>query len=168
MFNLFKDKFRPRKFNNKLLISEQDEAVRSLIKDLIKEKFSSSFKLYILDSGSCNGCELELQLLFSPLYDLSSYGIEVVYDVSKADVLLITGLMTENMYVELEIIYERLREPKEVILIGDCPVSTSVFPDTFALKDKVSNLFPKAFHIGGCPPTPLGLLEGLSIYLGKL
>jgi Ni,Fe-hydrogenase III small subunit len=168
MFNLFKDEFTLAKLNDKSAISEVAFAVRSLIKDLIKEKFSSSLRLYILDSGSCNGCELELQLLFSPLYDLSAYGIEVVYDISKADVLLITGLMTENMYVELEIIYEKLRDPKEIILIGDCPVTTTIFSNTYALKDKVDNLFPKAFHIGGCPPEPLILLEGLHEYLKKL
>jgi Ni,Fe-hydrogenase III small subunit len=165
MFNLFKDEFTLGKVSDKVLISEASFAIGSLIKDLVKEKFSSPLKLYILDSGSCNGCELELQLLFSPLYDLSSYGIEVSYDASEADVLLITGLMTENMYVEFERLHEQLKEPKEIITIGDCPVYATAFQDTFALKERVDNFFPKAFHIGGCPPEPLVLLQGLHEYL---
>lgn len=168
MFNLFKDEFTALKSHDRVSISEATVVTRDAIKDLVEEKFSSSLKLYIFDSGSCNGCELELQLLFSPLYDLSSYGIEVSYNISEADVLLITGLMTENMYVELELIYEKLKKPKEIIMIGDCPVYTTAFRDTFALKDKVNKLFPKAFHIGGCPPEPLVLLDGFHEYLKKL
>jgi Ni,Fe-hydrogenase III small subunit len=167
MFNLFKDEFPLGKRNDKELISEASFAVRALIKDLVREKFASSLKLYIFDSGSCNGCELELQLLFSPLYDLSSYGIEVVYDILAADALLITGLMTENMYAEFERVYAQLKEPKEIITIGDCPAYSTVFKDTFALKSKVNELFPKAFHIAGCPPEPLVLLQGLHEYLKK-
>ena len=168
MFNFFKDEFRLNKLNKKSLISQKALTVCTLIKSLVKEKFSSNLKIYIFDSGSCNGCELELQLLFSPLYDLSSYGIDVTYDASNADILLITGLMTENMYVYLKVIYGELKEPKEIIMIGDCPVYTTAFRDTFALKDKVNNLFPRAFYIGGCPPEPLVLLEGLHEYLKKL
>ena len=167
MFNLFKEEFPPSKAKDKLAISEEAFAIRALIKDLVREKFSSSLKLYVFDSGSCNGCELELQLLFSPLYNLSSYGVEVSYDASEADILLITGLMTENMYAPLELVSEKLKEPKTIITIGDCTVSTSVFPNSFALKEKVENLFPKAFHIGACPPEPLVLLQGLHEYLKK-
>ena len=167
MFNLFKDKFSLSKDNTKPIISDEAFAIRFLLKALIQEKFSSSLKLYIFDSGSCNGCELELQILFSPLYDLASYGLNVVYDISEADVLLITGLMTENMYVELEDIYTKLKEPKEIIMIGDCPLQTVAFRDTFALKDKVSNLFPKAFHVPACPPEPLVILEGFYEYLKR-
>ena len=168
MFNLFKDEFPFAKSKTKLAISKDAFAIREQVKDLVKEKFNSSFKLYIFDSGSCNGCELELQLLFSPLYNLSAYGIEVIYDAEKADVLLITGLMTENMYVELLSVSKQLKKPKEIIMIGDCPVYATAFRDTFALKDKVNNLFPNAFYIGGCPPEPLVLLEGLHEYLKKL
>lgn len=161
MFNLFKDNFRPSGFSDKIAISESAIAIRSLLKGLIEEKYSAPLSLYILDSGSCNGCEMELELLFSPLYDLSSFSVEVTYDASKADILIITGLMTENMYIELGLVYEKMKKPKSVIMLGDCPIFSVPFKDTFALKDKVHKFFPNAFHISGCPPEPLVLLEGL-------
>jgi len=111
---------------------------------------------------------LELQLLFSPLYDLSSYGITVVYDIAKADALLVTGLMTENMYAELKDLSKELKIPQEVILVGDCPLGTTAFQDSFALKGEVIKLFPNAFEIKGCPPEPLLLLDGLYRFLEKL
>ena len=168
MFNLFKDTFPLAHEKNKPVISEASFAIRKFIKKLVTEKFSSSLKIYIFDAGSCNGCELELQLLFSPLYDLSSYGVKVSYDASEADILLITGLMTENMYAKFELVYAQLKEPKNLILIGDCPVYATAFQDTFALKGKTNTLFSKAFHIGGCPPEPLVLLEGLHNCLNKI
>jgi len=166
MFSLLKDDSLA-KVMEKPTISDEAVAICVLIRDLVKEKLPSSLKLYVFDSGSCNGCELELQLLFSPLYNLSSYGLEVSYDASEVDVLLITGLMTENMYAPLKLVIEELKEPKKIITIGDCPVYATAFQDTFALKDKVDNLFPNAFHIGGCPPEPLVLLQGLHEYLKK-
>jgi len=164
MLNLSKDSFPTAT----VTLSETALFIRELIKDLVKERFSSSFKIYILDSGSCNGCELELQLLFSPLYDLSSYGITVVYDIAKADALLVTGLMTENMYAELKDLSKELKIPQEVILVGDCPLGTTAFQDSFALKGEVIKLFPNAFEIKGCPPEPLLLLDGLYRFLEKL
>jgi len=164
MLNLSKDSFP----TTKVTLSETALFIRKLIKDLVKERFSSSFKIYILDSGSCNGCELELQLLFSPLYDLSSYGVSVVYDITKADALLVTGLMTENMYAELNALSKQFKMPQEVILVGDCPLQATAFQESFALKGEVTKLFPNAFEIKGCPPEPLLLLDGLYRFLEKL
>jgi len=168
MLNSFKDKLLSTQLNSKLSISEELDFIREEIKRLVKEKFSSSFKIYIFDSGSCNGCELELQLLFSPLYNLSEYGIRLVYDPSKADALIITGLMTENMYAELNALSKQFKMPKDVILVGDCPLQATAFQDSFALKGEVVKLFPDAFEIKGCPPEPLLLLDGLYRFLEKL
>lgn len=165
MFNLFKDEFSSVMSSEQSAFSQKLVSLCTLINDLILEKFSSSLQLYIFDSGSCNDCELELQLLFSPLYDLSSYGIAVTYDASEADILVITGLMTENMYAELDDVYSRLKEPKEIIILGD---SLLDFQKTFALKDSISELFPNAFHIEGSPPEPFVILEGLHEYLKKI
>ncbi|CAA6818005.1 MAG: Unknown protein [uncultured Sulfurovum sp.] len=168
MFSFFKDEFRPATSMDKLLISKEAEHLRPLIKDLIREKFSDSLKIYIVDSGSCNGCELELQMLFSPLYKLSSFGVEVTYESTQADVLFVTGLITENMYDELKRVYENLKEPKWVILIGDCPVSSAPFENNFTLWNKGKEFFSTAFHISSCPPEPLRLLQALHEFLKKI
>ncbi|CAA6804651.1 MAG: Formate hydrogenlyase subunit 7 [uncultured Sulfurovum sp.] len=167
MFNLFKDRFPVTHSEKEGVIDNSLDMLKHTIRGLIKEKFSSKLKIYVLDSGSCNGCELELQLLFSPLYELSFLGLEVVYDIIEADILLITGLMTENMYVELEMIYGKLKEPKRVITVGDCPVFTAPFKETFALKNNAEIFYSSSYHIVGCPPEPIAILEGLKEYLKK-
>jgi len=142
--------------------------IDKLLKAQIKEKFNSSLKLYIVDSGSCSGCEMELQTLFNPFYNLSVLGIEVVYESEQADVLVLTGLVTENMYVELRKVYETLNESKHLITLGDCPIFQAPFHDTFALRTKGSNYFPSTHHIAGCPPTPKEILRGLVRFMKKV
>jgi len=136
-----------------------------LIKQEVKEKFSSKLKLYIIDTGSCNACEIELQALFNPLYDISKLGIEVVYEAEKADIMIVSGLLTENMYPICLEAYKILKEPKHVITVGDCPLFHAPFKDTFAIKGQVKIHFTTQYHIAGCPPDPKALLRGLLKYL---
>lgn len=168
MLDFLKIKFSSTETDIQNVKDDNLVALEKLLRLVIKEKFASKLKLHIIDSGSCNACELELQLLFSPMYDLSSFGVEVVYDAVNADILVVTGLITENIYLELQRAYEKLKVPKQVILIGDCPLFVAPFHNTFALKDKGNKLFTSAFHLKGCPPEPKDLLEGLYIYLKKL
>jgi len=136
-----------------------------LIKQEIKEKFSSTLKLYIIDTGSCGACEIELQTLFNPLYDASKLGIEVIYEIKEADIMILTGLLTENMYPVCMEAYTLLKEPKHVLTIGDCPLFHAPFKETFAIKGQAHIHFSTDYHIGGCPPAPRTLLRGLLKYL---
>jgi len=163
MFNVFKDKFV---FNEPEIIDDafSEELLRE-IKLFVNHKFASQLKIYLLDSGSCNGCELELQLLFSPYFDMSALGFEIVYDIHEADLLMITGLMTENMSKELELVIKAFKNRKNVILLGDCPVGKAPFRNNFALADNVETLFPLAYYIDGCPPEPKDILMGIYQFL---
>ena len=164
--------FKNESFRNKWTQSAKKDVellhIDKILKAQIKEKFDSKLKLYIVDSGSCTGCELELQALFNPFYNLSALGIEVVYEIEKADVLILSGLITENMYVELRSLYEKFKAPKHLITLGDCPVFQAPFRDTFAIRTKGSNYFPSTQHIVGCPPTPKEILRGLVRFMKKV
>ena len=142
--------------------------IHRLLKDEIKEKFSSSLKLYIIDTGSCNACEVELQTLFNPLYNINKLGVKVVYDVHEADMILLTGLLTENIYPICMDVYQKLKEPKHMITIGDCPLFQAPFKDTFAIKGQANIHFATQHHIMGCPPDPKTILRGLLKYLQGL
>src|SRR5487761_1376418 len=56
-----------------------------------------SLQLRHVDAGSCNGCELEIASIFSPVYDAERYGIRLVASPRHADAALITGPVTKNM-----------------------------------------------------------------------
>jgi len=168
MFKLFKDEFPLALSNEENFKDGELRRLDRLLKEQVDTKFSSRVNLFIVDSGSCSGCELEFQSLFSPLYNITNNGIEVVYDIKKADILVITGLMTEKMYGEVAKLYEKFKAPKYVILLGDCPLLKGAFYDNFALRRPIEIPFSSFYTIAGCPPEPKIILTGLLRYFQQL
>ncbi len=114
-----------------------------------------------VDAGSCNGCELEVNAVNGPVYDLERFGIRFVASPRHADVLLVTGPVTINMAVALQRTYNAAPNPKWVVAMGDCAVDGGCFAGSYAVKDGVHNVVPVDLTIPGCPPTPEKLLGGL-------
>ena len=121
-----------------------------------------------VDAGSCNGCELEIHALNNVLYDLERFGLRFVASPRHADVLLVTGPVTQNMRVALERTYAATPDPKWVVAVGDCARNGGVFAGSAACAGGVSAVVPVDLHIPGCPPSPLALLRGLLALVEKV
>src|SRR5216110_2021798 len=114
-----------------------------------------------VDAGSCNGCELEIHALNNVLYDLERFGLRFVASPRHADVLLVTGPVTQNMRMALERTYAATPDPKWVVAVGDCARNGGIFAESAACVGGVSKILPVDLHIPGCPPSPTALLRGL-------
>lgn len=114
-----------------------------------------------VDAGSCNGCELEIQALGNPYYNLEGAGIKFVASPRHADILLVTGPVSVNMEEALRRTYEAMPEPKMVIALGDCGDCGGVFGSSYASRGRVANVIPVNRTIAGCPPSPSTILCGL-------
>ena len=114
-----------------------------------------------VDTGSCNGCELELRALHGALYDLTRYGLRFVDSPLHADVLVVTGPLTRNLRQALEQAWDATPDPKWVVAVGDCGADGGVFAGSYAVVGGVSAAVPVDLVIRGCPPTPTQLLQGL-------
>src|SRR5713226_6977008 len=95
-----------------------------------------------VDAGSCNGCELELTGLTSPIYDMERFGMHFVASPRHADLLLVTGPVTRNMEVPLRRTFEAVPAPKFVVAVGDCARSCGVFKDSYAVVGPVERIIP--------------------------
>ena len=62
-------------------------------------------------AGSCNGCELEIQALNNPYYNLEGVGIKFVASPRRADLLLVTGPVSVNMEEALKRTYDAVPDP---------------------------------------------------------
>jgi Ni,Fe-hydrogenase III small subunit len=120
-----------------------------------------SLSIREVDAGSCNGCELEINALNNPVYDLERFGLKFVASPKHADVLLVTGPVTLNMKFALERAFETTPDPKWVVAAGDCALGCGVFTASPACIGAVSSVIPVDMHIKGCPPRPIDLLSGL-------
>lgn len=118
-----------------------------------------------VDAGSCNGCESELSLLSSPTYDFSRYGFRYVPSPKHADVLVVTGVITEVMVPVLQAVYAQLGHPKRVVAVGECPLSGHVFKNAPGVRGSLAEVLPVTASVSGCPPTPPDILRALFVAL---
>jgi Ni,Fe-hydrogenase III small subunit len=114
-----------------------------------------------VDAGSCNGCELEINALNNPYYNLEGLGIKFVASPRHADLLLVTGPVTANMETALLRTYEATPEPKLVVAVGDCGCTGGVFGCSYASRGRVGAVLPVDVQVPGCPPAPLAILQGI-------
>ena len=114
-----------------------------------------------VDAGSCNGCELEINALGNPYYNIEGLGIKFVASPRHADLLLVTGPVSRNMEMALKRTYEATPEPKLVVAVGDCGCDGGIFGESYASCGRVANVVPVDVTVPGCPPEPLEILRGI-------
>jgi Ni,Fe-hydrogenase III small subunit len=121
-----------------------------------------------VDAGSCNGCEIEIVGLNSPVYDIERFGIHFVASPRHADMLLVTGPVTRNMEIPLRKTFEATPDPKLVVAVGDCAQTCGVFKGSYAVAGSVDKVVPVDVFIHGCPPEPADILRGILTALDRM
>jgi Ni,Fe-hydrogenase III small subunit len=136
-------------------------ALASRLNTAARRRLGRSLSIREVDAGSCNGCELEIQALNNAFYDLERFGLRFVASPRHADVLMVTGPVTQNMRVALERTYIAMPAPKWVVAVGDCAFDGGCFADSYAVAGGVRDVLPVDLLISGCPPPPIEILKGL-------
>ena len=124
-----------------------------------------SLSIRQVDAGSCNGCELEINMLNSVVYDLERFGLHFVASPRHADVMMVTGPTARNMREGLLRTHAAAGEPKFVVAVGDCAIDGGVFKGSYAVDGAVANAVQVDLVIRGCPPSPAQMLVGLRLLL---
>ena len=140
---------------------------RSALDEKIRSVLGRALCIRHVDAGSCNGCELEINALGNPFYDLERFGLHFVASPRHADVLLVTGPVTHNMAEALVRTWRATPDPKWVIAAGDCACTGGVFAGSSATVGPVENVIPVDIKLPGCPPSPEVLLSGLLALLER-
>jgi Ni,Fe-hydrogenase III small subunit/NAD-dependent dihydropyrimidine dehydrogenase PreA subunit len=130
--------------------------------------FGRSLKLRQVSAGGCNGCEADVNVLNTVVFDLGRFGIQFVASPRHADGLLITGAITQNMRLALEKTYQAVPDPKIVIAVGACAISGGPFRDHPEVLNGADGIVPVDLYVPGCPPHPLTILDGLLRLIGKI
>lgn len=124
-------------------------------------QMARSIHIRQVDAGSCNGCELEINALNGPHYDLEQYGLHLVASPRHADCLLVTGPVTRNMADPLKRTYDATPAPKFVVAVGDCARDCGVFAGGYGLAGSVADVIPVDGLAPGCPPEPRAILAAI-------
>ena len=118
--------------------------------------------LFHMNSGSCNGCDIELIASLTPCYDAEQLGARLEASPRHADILCITGPVTRNSVEAIKIVYGQVYGPKAVVALGSCPASTNVFIDSRVLEGPLNRHIPVDVFVPGCPPRPDAILQGIA------
>ena len=124
--------------------------------------FRRSLAIREVDTGSCNACEMEMNALTNPVYDVERFGVEIAASPRHADALVVTGPVTVNMERALKDVYKQTPDPKIIIALGDCAITCGMFKGSYAVTGPVERHIPVDVRIAGCPPRPAEILEVLA------
>ncbi len=133
-----------------------------------RKLFGRSLKLRQVSAGGCNGCEADMNVLNTVVFDLGRFGIQFVASPRHADGLLITGPVTQNMDLALRKTYEAVPSPKMVIAVGACAISGGPYLGHAEQRNGVGDIFAVDLYVPGCPPHPMTILDGLLRLLGRM
>ena len=138
------------------------------LRQRIAKMFGRSLHIREVDAGSCNGCEVEINALNSPVYDIERFGVHFVASPRHADMLLVTGPVTRNMEMPLRKTYEAMPAPRLVVAVGACGCSAGIFGTNYATIGAVDKVIPVDVYVPGCPPNPHALLHGILLAIGRM
>ncbi len=122
--------------------------------------------ILLFNSGACNACDIEVLALVTPRFDVERFGILAKGTPRHADILVVTGPVTLKQAERLRRIYDQMPEPKYVVAMGSCGATGGVFKGLYHVVGGVDKVIPVDVWIGGCPPRPDEVIDGVVKALG--
>ena len=151
-----------------MTVEDEIEIMGQRLNNRIQKIFGRSLHIREVDAGSCNGCEVEVNALSNPIYDIERFGLHIVASPRHADMLLVTGPVTRNMELALLKTYNATPSPKLVAAMGSCACNGGIFGNTYASGGGVDKFIPVDIYIPGCPPRPQALIYALLMAMDRL
>lgn len=129
--------------------------------DIVTKSKAKSPWLYHLNTGSCNGCDIELISLLTPRYDVERFGIKLTGTPRHADIVVVSGPLTSQVKERALKVLSQVPEPKVVVSLGSCPLSGNVFKGSYSIEAPIDKFVKVDVSVAGCPPKPEAIIDGI-------
>ena len=95
-------------------------------------------------------------------YDFSRFGFEVTRNSPRqADLIMCAGTITNKMAPAFKSLYDEIAEPKYVVAVGGCTISSGPIKKSYNVVRGISEIVPVDVYVPGCPPRPEAILYGM-------
>ncbi|MFX0061418.1 MAG: NADH-quinone oxidoreductase subunit B family protein [Candidatus Hermodarchaeota archaeon] len=129
---------------------------------------TKSLWAYHLNTGSCNGCDMEIMSTVTPRYDIERFGIVLKGTPRHADVLLVTGPVSRLMKEKVKRIYAQMPWPKFVFAIGTCTSTGAPYQECYNQCGGLDQVILVDMYIPGCPPRPEAIIQGIYKFVEQM
>ena len=123
---------------------------------------SRRYSLWMFQWGlAC--CAIEMgAALASPRYDAMRLGV-IPFPASprQADLVVISGTVTDKMAPAIKRLYDQMPDPKYVISMGACANCGGPYWDSYSVTKGIDQIIPVDVYVPGCPPRPEALLQAI-------
>jgi NADH-quinone oxidoreductase subunit B len=119
------------------------------------------YSLWVFNLGlAC--CAVEFVATAVGQHDIVRLGaLPYAQGPEQADLMLVSGTVTDRMAPAIMRLYQRLTGPRYVISFGACSNSGGPYWDSYSVTKGVDQLIPVDVYVPGCPPRPEALLDGI-------
>lgn len=162
----------PKLFTGHGLYTQEDKEFEQGKRNWTARLRGRSIFIRHLDTGSSNGCELSINAMSNPRYDIERLGFHFVASPRHADMLLVTGPMTFNMIRAAEATFDAMPDyPRYVVTVGDDAEGGGIFRDAYGVLGHLPRIdiqtASRSYHIEGLIPRPDEILTQLCSIVDK-
>ena len=119
------------------------------------------YSLWVFNFGlAC--CAIEFIATSMAKHDFIRLGvIPFAPSPRQADLMIVSGTVTDKMAPAVRRLYDQMPEPKYVISFGACSNCGGPYWDSYCVTKGVDQIVPVDVYVPGCPPRPEALLQGI-------
>jgi NADH-quinone oxidoreductase subunit B len=88
-------------------------------------------------------------------------GLEAPAGTPAAQVMVVSGTVTDKLAPAVKRIYDAIPEPRYVVSFGSCSNCGGPYWDSYCVTKGVDQIVPVDVYVPGCPPRPEALVAGL-------
>ena len=121
-----------------------------------------------VNTGGCNGCDLEILSCLTPRFDVSRFGVYSTGNPKHADVMLVVGPVTLKYKEIITNLYNQMPDPKVVMAVGSCASTGAIYQGCYGTCGSLDKVIPVDVYVPGCNCRPEGIIDGLVLALDIL